>query len=143
MITTNVVGDSEVSDTLADVVAGSPPGVPLNLRRAEAVTPEDTKITLDWDAPVSDGGSAITSYTIYWDQGSLTEATQILTSTGGSITFYTVTGLTRGTTYQFKVLATNIVNDGQATSTVNIIAAQAPGAPTSILRLTNDSETSM
>ena len=66
-----------------------------------------------------------------------------MTTTGSSITFYTATGLTRGTTYKFKVLATNIVNDGQTTVTVSIIAAQAPGAPTSITRLTVDSETGM
>ena len=67
VIASNVVGDSAESNTLTNVIAGTPPGVPLNLRRAEAVTPEDTKITLDWDAPASDGGSPITSYTIYWD----------------------------------------------------------------------------
>ena len=67
VIASNVVGDSPESDTLAGIVAGSPPGVPLNLRRAEGVTPEDTKITLVWDAPSDDGGSAITGYKLYWN----------------------------------------------------------------------------
>ena len=124
-------------------MAGTPPGVPLNLQRASTVTPEDTKITLDWDPPSSTGGSPITSYTLYWNAGSLSEATSVLTTTGASITFYTATGLTRGNSYKFKVLATNIVNNGLPTSTVSVIAAQAPGAPTSISRLTVDSETSM
>ena len=60
-----------------------------------------------------------------------------------SITFYTAISLTRGTTYKFKVAALNVVNDGPATATVSIIAAQAPGVPTDIVRLTNDAETSM
>lgn len=107
------------------------------------MTPEDTKITLDWDAPLSDGGSAITGYSVYWNQGTLAEASAPLTNTGALITFYTATGLTRGTSYKFKVLAQNVVNFGQPTSTITIIAAQAPGTPTNIVRLTNDSETSM
>ena len=143
VIAVNVVGDSIESDTLENVIAGTPPGVPLNLLRAEGVTPEDTKITLDWEAPTSDGGSAITGYTLYWNQGSLSEASELLTQTGALITFHTATGLTRGTSYKFKVLATNVVSDGQPTSTVSIVSAQAPGVPTTIVRLTNDSETSM
>ena len=39
VITVNVVGDSSSSDILESIVAGSPPGVPLNLRRASGVTP--------------------------------------------------------------------------------------------------------
>ena len=143
VISVNVVGDSLTSDILSNVIAGSPPGVPQNLGRAEGVTPEDTKITLDWDTPSSDGGSAITGYTLYWNQGSLSEATEVLTTTASSITFSTVTGLTRGTTYKFRVLATNAINDGSPTSTVSIIAAQAPGQPDSITRLSFDSKTSM
>ena len=49
VISVNVVGDSVKSDQLENIVAGTPPGVPLNLGRADGVTPEDTKITLDWD----------------------------------------------------------------------------------------------
>lgn len=76
------------------------------------MTPEDNKITLDWDAPSSNGGSSITGYTLYWNQGTLADATEILTTTAASITFSTVTSLTRGTTYKFRVLATNAINDG-------------------------------
>ena len=77
------------------------------------MTPVDNKITIDWDPPSSDGGSPITAYSLYWDAGvNSAEATTLLTTTAASTTFYTATGLTRGTTYKFKVLATNVVNDG-------------------------------
>ena len=131
-IAVNVVGDSPDSDTLANIVAGTPPGVPQNLRRAEGVPPQDTKITLGWDVPASNGGSVVTGYTLYWNLGSLSEASQVLTTTSGSITFHTAEGLTPGTSYIFKALATNIINDGQATAAVTLIAAEAPGAPTDI-----------
>ena len=71
VISTNVVGDSPPSVALENVIAATPPSAPQNLKRATAVTPEDTKITLDWDAPSNDGGSPIVGYTIYWNQGVL------------------------------------------------------------------------
>lgn len=108
------------------------------------MTPVDTKITLDWEAPSTDGGSPITAYKLFWNNGvALAEATTPLTTTGASTTFFTATGLTRGTTYKFKVLASNAVNDGQSTATVSFIAAQAPAAPTAIIRLSKDSQTTM
>jgi hypothetical protein len=128
---------------LGPVIAGTVPEAPTNLVRATGVTPEDTKITLDWDDAVN-GGSPIIKYVVYWDRGGL-DASPItpLIETGPTITFYTVEGLTRGTTYKFQVLANNAVGDGPPTTTFAAISAQAPGIPTSIVRLTKDSETSM
>ena len=67
VIAVNYVGDSPVSDTLANIVAGTPPSAPLNLCRADGVNPEGTKITLVWETPSSDGGSPLLSYTLYWN----------------------------------------------------------------------------
>ena len=127
VIATNYVGDSTESGTLVDVIAGTVPTIPLNLQRAAGVTPEDTKITLDWEAPASDGGSAITGYSLYWDAGTESgNPTTPLATTTSSVTFYTagtVTPLTPGTSYTFKVLATNEVGNGQATDPVALVAA--------------------
>ena len=48
-------------------IAGDAPGVPLNLRRSDVITPQDTSIALDWDAPTFEGTSSITGYSVYWN----------------------------------------------------------------------------
>jgi hypothetical protein len=64
-----------------------------------------------WTAPSDDGGSAITGYTVTPYDGS---AAQAATDVGGSTTSTRVTGLTNGTSYTFKVTATNSVGTGPA-----------------------------
>ena len=94
-------------------------------------TSTNTQIVLTWAAltGVNAGGSSvsITSYDLQWDQG--TSTWQSLTSTTGSVTTYTVTALTGGTTYQFKIAATNKYGTGPYSSAVSIVAAQAPAQP--------------
>ena len=67
----------------------------------------------------------------------------LLSTTGATETLYTAASLTRGTTYKFKVLASNLAGDSSATETVSFTAAEAPGAPTSIVRLSYDSQPSI
>jgi uncharacterized protein (TIGR02145 family) len=75
--------------------------------------------------PSSDGGSAITGYTVTSSPGSFT-------GTGGSSPI-TVTGLTNGTAYTFTVIATNAVGSSSASSASSAVTpATVPGAPTSV-----------
>ena len=90
----------------------------------------NTQIVLSWTALVagtSTGGSSvsITNYELYWDQGTNTFVT--LTTT--PLLTYTATGLTGGTTYQFKVRAINIFGNGAFSSILSVVAAQAPAQP--------------
>ena len=66
-------------------------------------------VALQWSAPVSDGGSAITGYNVY--RGT-TSGGETLFSQVGNVTSYTDTSVTNGTTYYYEVSAVNGVGEG-------------------------------
>ncbi|MEU4472490.1 fibronectin type III domain-containing protein [Micromonospora sp. NPDC023888] len=102
--------------------ANSPPSnavIPYTVPAAPtitAVSAGSNAATLSWNAP-SNGGSAITSYVVTPYIGGVPQPAQ--TFPAGSTT-RTVTGLTAGTTYTFRVAATNAAGTGPAS------AASAP-----------------
>ena len=74
-----------------------PPGAPRNLLLESG----DGQVTLTWDAPEDDGGSAITDY-----QYRINRRNPWI-SIGSTDTTHTVTGLVNGTAYVFQVRAVN------------------------------------
>jgi hypothetical protein len=111
---------------------GSAPTAPGQVTGV-AATPGNGNATVSWTAP-SNGGSAITSYTITPYIGSTAQTPTILAgSPPGTST--TITGLSNGTTYTFTVSATNSVGTGPASPASNPVTpatANVPGAPTSV-----------
>jgi hypothetical protein len=94
-----------------DVFVGTPvqpltaPGAPTGVVGIAG----DHSAALSWTAPSSNGGSPITGYRITPYIGA---AAQSPVLTGSSATLSTVTGLTNGTAYTFKVAAINDVGTG-------------------------------
>ncbi len=86
-------------------------------------TPGDAQVALNWTAPESDGGAAISHYEVSSDNG----ATWVTASTNTSHTF---TGLTNGTEYTFKVRAVNSVGSGAEASATATPEAPAPATHT-------------
>jgi hypothetical protein len=67
--------------------------------------------TVSWSAPVWDGGSAVTAYTVSVYSGSI--VTQVVTVTGSPVPETAIVGgLANGTSYTFYVSATNRVGTG-------------------------------
>ncbi|WP_375433283.1 fibronectin type III domain-containing protein [uncultured Friedmanniella sp.] len=98
---------------------------------------------LTWNAPGSNGGSAITGYRVTPYLGSTAQATQTF-GAGSAGTAQSVTGLTPAATYTFKVAAQNAAGYGtdSAASSPVTLAAAAPGtmaAPTASARATSAS----
>ena len=70
------------------------------------------KLDLSWDAPASNGGSAITGYKVQWKHSSGSWDTPAdVSETTVTGTSHTVTGLTDGVEYTFQIVAVNPVGD--------------------------------
>jgi len=75
-------------------------------------------VNLIWEAPISDGGSAITGYRIYG--GSSYAGETLLTYVDSSMTTYTDTTITVGQTYYYYVTAVNDVGESEASNNTSI-----------------------
>jgi titin len=120
----NSAGTSNASTYSSSVIPANAPAAPTAPRIAGKTT---TSISLTWTAPES-GGSYIFDYKIEFNSGG-TIWTIFNDGTSGTTTA-TVTGLTRGTTYTFRISAIN----GAGTSTASpasssVITVTAPSAP--------------
>jgi len=123
VVATNTVGNGAASAASNAVIPATVPGAPT----AASATRGNAQATVSWTAPVVDGGSAVTGYTVTSSPGSLT-----CTSTAPTTTC-NVTGLTNGTPYTFTVVATNAVGNSTASSATNAVTpATVPGAPTAV-----------
>jgi hypothetical protein len=84
---------------------------PTNLR----LTPKNGQVALTWTAPSSPGTSAITGYKVYYATSATGSYTAV--TLGSTTTNTTVTSLTNGSTYYFKVAGVNSSGTGIPGST--------------------------
>ncbi len=87
------------------------PGRPQNL----TLTPGNGQFTASWNAPESDGGSAITSYTIHYRR----QGQEFEDEPAGTGTSHTVSGLNNNARYIVRVSATNAVGTGRPSLPAN------------------------
>ena len=116
--------DADNEETLTsaatDTVAATKPGVPGHLN----VFPHDTgALDVYWEAPTSNGGSAITGYKVQWKEAAdrWDTPSAVSEATASGIT-HTITGLTDGVEYRVRVRAVNDVGD-------SLPSAEKPGTP--------------
>src|SRR5204863_967542 len=92
---------------------------------APTATAGDGQATVSWTAP-DDGGSTITKYTVTPYVGSTAQTPKDVTGTPAA-TSTTITGLTNGTAYTFKVKALNAVGSSADSAVSNAVTpVQAP-----------------
>ena len=103
-------------------VPAAPTGVLASAGNASA--------NVSWTAPASNG-SSITQYTVTPFVGT-TAQTPTVVAGAPPATSATVTGLANGTTYTFKVTATNGVGTGVASAASNAVTPSVPPAPPAI-----------
>jgi hypothetical protein len=110
----------QVGQPASQTVPGAPTGVTADAG--------DQQATVSWTPPASDGGTAISSYTITASPGGST------LKVDGSTTSAQMTQLTDGTSYTFTVTATNNVGSGQSSAPSNPVTPDptVAGAPTGV-----------
>ena len=140
---TNAVGTGPASAASNAVTpTASVPGAPTSV----SATAGDTSAVVSWTAP-SDGGSPITSYTVTPYVGTTGQTPTTVTGSPPDASA-TVTGLTNGTAYTFKVTATNAVGTGPASAASNAVTPTATGCsactiwPSSATPTSSDPDTS-
>jgi len=119
----NTAGDSSTSSNSNSVVPAGLPAAP------PSVTGSGTAgtVNLEWSLPESDGGSSITDYVIEYSEAS--SGNWITFSDGISTTrTATVTGLSQGKSYEFRVTTKNIIGNSLP-SLASPVVNTLPGAP--------------
>ncbi len=125
----NEVGDSLASAASAPVTPATVPDAPTGL----VATRGDGEVALTWVPPAGTGGATVTGYTVTAESGGGT------CSTSG--TGCTVHGLSNGTAYRFRVVATNRVGDGTPSDwSTSVTPAGVPGAPAGVTATASDGQ---
>jgi len=121
---TNGVSISAASAVSVAAIPAAPAGQPTGVTGV----PGNGQVTLSFTAPISNGGSAITSYTATSSPGGFTGIS------AGTNPSAIVSGLTNGTAYTFTVTANNSAGAGFASAaSAAIIPCTVPGAPTGVV----------
>ena len=118
---TNGMGNGAASATSSVVIPATVPSIPSIV----SATSGNQQVTVSFTVPSSNGGAAITGYTVTPYISGVAQ-----TTTTGSSSPIVVAGLTNGTNYTFTVLATNSVGNGTAsTASSSVTPASVPDAP--------------
>ena len=115
----------------------NPPSAP----QALAATPGDEQATLTWQAPASDGGSAVTGYEYRHAAGASVPDETAWSSAGTGLTA-TVASLVNGTAYAFEVRAVNDAGAGEAALTT-ATPATVPSAPQALAATPGDEQATL
>ncbi len=120
----NIVGESPYSSNSNQVTLSTEPSAPVNL----ASTVLGSSIGLSWSTPTSNGGTNIIDYVVEY-QLSTGGVWSVFADGSNTNTTAIITGLSNGSSYDFRVLAVNSVGQSIPSSVVSAI----PGEPAQVI----------
>ena len=115
----------EVVSAQSDVVPGTPTSVATTSSNAEA--------TVTWSAPISNGGTAVTGYSVAWASNAVQGMMSGSAFVAAATTAYRLTGLVNGVTYTFTVTETNVAGNGAASTSVAAVPYTRAGSPSNLV----------
>jgi hypothetical protein len=131
---TNAFGEGAYGIPSSEITPLGPPTKPLNVSATAGLG----NAVVTWEAPLSDGGVSIGSYTI---TSSPPDFSDILTSPFSFPLSVTANGLTNGTSYTFTVFATNTKGDSPLSDpSAAVMPVGAPDPPTNVLATPGNAE---
>ena len=135
---TSGAGTSSASSASSSVAINAAPSVPRNV----VATAGNGSVAVTWDAPSDTRGSALTGYTATaYTSGNNVVGTCTSTVIAEACT---VTGLTNGTAYTFKVVATNGIGTSAASDpSAAVTPSTVPNAPTGVTAAMGDASASV
>jgi fibronectin type 3 domain-containing protein len=87
-------------------------------------------VSLTWAAPLSNGGSTITSYKVF--RGALADASKQVQIGIATTLSFDDTRTTVGQTYYYSVKAVNTAGDSVASNVISVLVKGLPGAPNAL-----------
>ena len=123
-------GTQGVFSNTVSVRPASAPGAPTGVR----ATAGELSATVSWSPPASNGGAALTGYTVQVLSAATGAQVGALHPAGASATSLQVSGLSDGVSYRFRVLATNAAGSGAYSAAS---AAVSPLTQVRVTRLTD------
>jgi uncharacterized protein (TIGR02145 family) len=116
-------------------ITATVPGPPTSV----TVSAGNASASVAFVAPTNNGGSAITGYTVTSSPGGITAT--------GTTSPINVTGLTNGTAYTFRVVATNAIGNSVASAASTAVTPVAPntvpGPPTAVVATAGNASASV
>nr|XP_006823014.1 PREDICTED: titin-like [Saccoglossus kowalevskii] len=122
----NKAGVGKPSDSIGPLTPKPKYTVPDAPGKPKVMEVQATSMTIRWMEPESDGGSKITNYVIERKEEFSTRWTKVYSDVKSTDTDFTVTGLTEGSEYQFRVAAENKAGAGKYSEPSDSKVAKPP-----------------